>query len=181
MAGAMRRSRDGPTRADRPPLCRPCGRTDRLSTTLATRASLQGERSTAAPRRTSGLGLTLWTAAHCLCRERRERGDASAAPMRTRRISPRSAKLTTAVAVTTRWSSTCTSTSCSADFRDSVRNSSARLGSFPTAKRWQVPTRSPIEHARGHRRTLHAPMESPRQRCRCGAKAVREQDDGAAR
>ena len=37
-------------------LCGPCGRTDRLSTALATRENLQGERPTAAQRRTSGLG-----------------------------------------------------------------------------------------------------------------------------
>jgi hypothetical protein len=36
-------------------LCGPYVRNDRLSTALATRANLQGERSTAAQRRTSGL------------------------------------------------------------------------------------------------------------------------------
>ena len=42
----------------------------------------------------------------------------------------------------------------------SLRLRRPRLGSLPTAQRWRAPTRSPIAHARGHRRTSHAPMES---------------------
>ena len=192
MAGAMRR-KEAYRWAAQPP--RAIERTDRLPTPPTTRANPPGERSPAAPRRTSpseaqaeagrtALGALLGDKASAegglatgqpKCNDRATRCETPLLERPRPRVhsahaaglwpAPSGQRPEESGAVNPRqaWPSS--------------RLRRVRPGSFTSEHRCHVQPRSPIAHARGHRRTLRVPMGSGRRRCRCGAQGGREQGD----